>query len=74
MGGEEGILYADIDLEICVREKITHDFAGHYNRADVFSLHINREAPAIYRPCEGVVEEEPAENHPEVQPGNKPAD
>ena len=74
MGGEEGILYADIDLEVCVREKITHDFAGHYNRADVFSLHINREAPAIYRPYEKMVEEEPEGNHPEVQPGNKTTD
>lgn len=38
MGPEEGILYADIDLEECVNRKIFHDFAGHYNRSDVFQL------------------------------------
>ena len=47
MGNEEGILYADIDLEICVREKVTHDLAGHYNRADIFNLHVNRTNPSL---------------------------
>ena len=51
MGNEEGILYADIDLENCVREKITHDLAGHYNRADIFNLHINRTNPSFI--CNG---------------------
>ena len=47
MGNEEGILYADIDLEVCVREKITHDLAGHYNRADIFNLSVNRNNPTL---------------------------
>ena len=47
MGPEEGVLYADIDLELAVRAKLTHDFAGHYNRPDVFQLHINTAAPRI---------------------------
>jgi len=47
MGPEEGILYADIDLELAVRAKLTHDFAGHYNRPDVFQLHLNTTAPQI---------------------------
>jgi nitrilase len=47
MGPEEGVLYADIDLEIAVRAKLTHDFAGHYNRPDVFQLHLNTTAPQI---------------------------
>jgi aliphatic nitrilase len=48
MGAEEGILYADCDLELCVAMKLRHDFAGHYNRPDIFQLHINRTAPQLY--------------------------
>ena len=50
MSNEEGILYSDIDLEACVREKVTHDLAGHYNRADIFNVRINRTAPSLYQP------------------------
>jgi len=49
MGPEEGILYADANLEDCVLAKVKHDFAGHYNRADVFSLILNDRAPEIFR-------------------------
>jgi aliphatic nitrilase len=49
LGPEEGILYADIELELAVRAKLTHDFAGHYNRPDVFQLRLNTEAPQILR-------------------------
>jgi aliphatic nitrilase len=28
--------------------KLRHDFAGHYNRPDIFHLHINRAAPRLY--------------------------
>lgn len=48
MGAEEGILYAECDIGIGVQAKLRHDFAGHYNRPDVFQLHINRSAPRIY--------------------------
>ena len=48
MGAEEGILYADCDLEIGIQMKLRHDFAGHYNRPDIFHLHINRAAPRLY--------------------------
>jgi aliphatic nitrilase len=48
MGAEEGILYADCDLEQAINMKLRHDFAGHYNRPDIFHLHINRSAPQIY--------------------------
>jgi aliphatic nitrilase len=48
MGPEEGILYADCDLQIGVQAKLRHDFAGHYNRPDIFQLQINRSAPHIY--------------------------
>jgi aliphatic nitrilase len=48
MGPEEGILYADLDLEIGVKMKLRHDFAGHYNRPDVFQLHVNAGAPRLF--------------------------
>lgn len=48
MGAEEGILYAECDIEIGIQMKLRHDFAGHYNRPDIFQLHINRTAPRIY--------------------------
>ncbi|RAI43968.1 carbon-nitrogen hydrolase family protein [Rhodoplanes roseus] len=48
MGAEEGILYADCDLELGILTKLRHDFAGHYNRPDIFRLHVNRAAPSIY--------------------------
>jgi nitrilase len=48
MGAEEGILYAECNLEIGIQMKLRHDFAGHYNRPDIFQLQINRAAPRIY--------------------------
>jgi aliphatic nitrilase len=39
---EEGILYADIDLNRCVEPKQFHDVVGYYNRFDVFDLSVNR--------------------------------
>ena len=47
LGPEEGILYADVELELAVRAKLTHDFAGHHNRPDVFQLRLNTRAPRI---------------------------
>ncbi len=54
---DEGIVYADIDLNRCIQPKQMHDIIGHYNRFDIFSLHINR------RP-HGVLEFEDAEFEP----------
>ncbi len=48
MGAEEGILYAECNLEIGIRMKLRHDFAGHYNRPDIFRLEINRGLPKLY--------------------------
>lgn len=41
----EGIVYADVDLNSILVPKLVHDFAGHYNRPDLFSLQINRSKP-----------------------------
>jgi aliphatic nitrilase len=48
LGMEEDILYADCNLELAIQMKLRHDFAGHYNRPDIFHLQINRAAPALY--------------------------
>lgn len=36
--GGEKILYAEVDPEIIIDEKISHDLTGHYNRFDLFTL------------------------------------
>lgn len=41
-GGTEGIVYADLDLDMWIKTKMLQDFAGHYNRPDVFALQVNR--------------------------------
>jgi predicted amidohydrolase len=43
--GKEEILYADIDPQKAIGEKMTLDTAGHYYRPDVFSFEINRKRP-----------------------------
>ncbi|MDX7986941.1 carbon-nitrogen hydrolase family protein [Xenorhabdus sp. 12] len=39
---EEGIVYADIDLNRCIQPRQMHDITGHYNRFDIFDLQVNR--------------------------------
>ncbi len=48
LGAEEGILYAECNIEMAISMKLRHDFAGHYNRPDIFQLRVNRTAPHIY--------------------------
>ena len=45
-GAEEGLLIADIDLGDCVQAKLVHDYSGHYNRPDIFTLTVNRAVPS----------------------------
>ncbi|EME42573.1 hypothetical protein DOTSEDRAFT_155462 [Dothistroma septosporum NZE10] len=40
--GEEGIVYADLDLNECVEGKQFHDVVGGYQRYDVFDLKVTR--------------------------------
>jgi aliphatic nitrilase len=42
--GGETILYADVDLDQIVQRKLVKDYAGHYNRFDVFELRVRRSA------------------------------
>ena len=36
----EGIVYASVDLNEIVLRKVAMDFAGHYNRSDVFEFRV----------------------------------
>jgi aliphatic nitrilase len=45
LAGGEGILYADVDLNDVLIPKVIHDFSGHYNRSDIFSLTVNTNVP-----------------------------
>src|ERR1700722_5785145 len=42
MYNDEGIAYAEIDLQDCVVPKQFHDYAGYYNRFDIFKLTVDR--------------------------------
>ncbi len=57
---DEGIVYADIDLNRCIQPKQMHDIVGHYNRFDVFDLRVNRRplAPVAWSAEERLVKEE----------------
>jgi nitrilase len=77
-GDEEGLLVADVNLVDCVRAKLVHDYSGHYNRADVFSLTIDRSVPELLhadderRPAQAPAEaREPADSagHQETEAG-----
>ena len=46
---KEEIIYAEIDLEDAIREKHSHDVAGHYARPDVLQLIVNTERKPIAR-------------------------
>ncbi|WP_209304297.1 carbon-nitrogen hydrolase family protein [Pusillimonas caeni] len=39
----EGIVYADVDTQDVIIPKLIHDFAGHYNRPDVFQVALTTE-------------------------------
>lgn len=40
-GNAEGIVYADVDLNACLRSRLVIDMGGHYNRSDVYQLTVN---------------------------------
>jgi predicted amidohydrolase len=49
----EGISYGEIDLEKCVEPRQLHHITGHYNRFDIFDLHVNRVPLAPIRVTDG---------------------
>jgi nitrilase len=40
--GEEGIIYADIDISQSIILKAAHDIIGYYQRFDIFQVHLNQ--------------------------------
>jgi len=65
---DEGIAYAELDLNGCVEPKQFHDVVGYYNRFDVFDVSINRTRlmPARFY--------DDARDMPSTEPTPKPAD
>ncbi len=49
LGPDEGIAYADADLNQIVARKVIQDFAGHYNRSDLFTLTLNASRQGLFR-------------------------
>ncbi|MYS79247.1 carbon-nitrogen hydrolase family protein [Embleya scabrispora] len=47
---DEGIVYGEIDLARCIQPKQMHDITGHYNRFDIFRLHVDNrpQQPIIF--------------------------
>ncbi len=71
---DEGILYGEIDVALCVEPKQFHDVVGYYNRFDVFKLTIDRtrREPAYFEETAGDAadanREVPAAADPQRQP------
>ncbi|UOM35729.1 carbon-nitrogen hydrolase family protein [Acuticoccus sp. I52.16.1] len=72
MTGDEGLLYADIDVGLTVEPKQFHDVVGYYNRFDIFRLEVDaapREPIAITAgegrsyPYDGELEPDPPRPH-----------
>jgi aliphatic nitrilase len=67
---DEGIVYADIDLNRCIQPKQMHDIVGHYNRFDVFSFNVNRR---VLAPMGWVGEPGPSETEASDMSDHSPA-
>ena len=50
---EEGIVYADIDLNDLITPKLMHDITGHYNQFSVLSLNLNKTPHKPLTQCGG---------------------
>ncbi|MCC6888794.1 MAG: carbon-nitrogen hydrolase family protein [Hyphomicrobiales bacterium] len=61
--GDEGIVYADVDMELMIDAKTLHDVTGHYNRFDVLSLRYHRKKPRSLE----IVDEDAGDDAPTAQ-------
>lgn len=48
-GAEETILIAELDLDVAVGKRAIHDFAGHYNRADLLGLVVHPTPHSLFQ-------------------------
>lgn len=48
-GAEETILVAELDLDIAVAKRSIHDYAGHYNRADLLGLVVHPTPHSLFQ-------------------------
>src|SRR6185437_950449 len=67
---DEGIVYAEIDLDRCIEPKQYHDIIGHYNRFDIFELNVNRAPQSAVRLHGDVAEGESANDTPNIRSEN----
>ena len=67
---DEGIAYAEIDLNRCIEPKQFHDVVGYYNRFDVFDVSVNRTrlTPATFH--DDVRAAPSAESTPQLPPAD----
>jgi hypothetical protein len=66
-GAEETILIAELDLDLAVAKRSIHDFAGHYNRADLLGLVVHPSPHALFRaPWQKTRSPSAAENRSEL--------
>jgi nitrilase/aliphatic nitrilase len=66
--GDEGIIYADIDIGESIIPKQAHDIIGNYQRLDVFQLHVDKrpqELLHIVSATDSAVTEELTKDPPE---------
>jgi aliphatic nitrilase len=69
-GNQEGFLEAELDLGLCVHSKLVHDYSGHYNRPDIFTLRVSRRVPDyVENSDEGAAAAEGAAAGPTAKPG-----
>lgn len=40
-GKIEGIVYAEVDLDACIRSRLVIDMGGHYNRSEIYHLSVD---------------------------------
>lgn len=49
MESGEGLLYGELDLDRLINKRVIHDYAGHYNRADLLTLAVEPTASPLFQ-------------------------
>lgn len=62
---DEGIVYADIDLNDCIEPRQMHDITGAYNRFDIFDFRVDRTPRGAARFEDGAPPPEPPAEEPD---------